>query len=48
MAESGQTLADRRTVGLVGENGHAYRLTQREAVHLKGFARPVTVFAVAE
>lgn len=46
LADSGEILADQRTVGLSSENGHAYRFDKRDPVTLKGFTRPVTVFAV--
>jgi len=46
LADSGEILADQRTVGLSSENGHAYRFDKREPVTLKGFTHPVTVFAV--
>ena len=45
-AESGQILADQRTVGLIGDNGREYRLQKLDAVTLKGFTRPVAEFAV--
>jgi adenylate cyclase len=44
LAESGQILADQRTVGLIGDNSG--RFTKLDPVTLKGFTRPVTVFAV--
>ena len=47
LAESGQILADQRTVGLVGENGGAHRFTKLPPVLLKGFARPETVFTIS-
>ena len=46
LADSGEILADQRTVGLSSENGHAYRFDKRDPVTLKGFTRPVTVFSV--
>jgi adenylate cyclase len=47
LAESGQILADQRTVGLIAENGDAPRFTKLDPVILKGFARPETVFTVS-
>jgi class 3 adenylate cyclase len=47
LAESGQILADQRTAGLIGEDGAAYRFEPLNPVALKGFTRPVTVFAVS-
>jgi class 3 adenylate cyclase len=46
LAESGQILADQRTVGLAGEDGTARRFEKLDPVMLKGFTRPVAVFAV--
>lgn len=46
-AEAGQVLADARAAGLVGDTGGRYRLVKLESAELKGFARPVTIFAVA-
>ncbi len=46
LAEPGQILVDQRTVGLLGEDGGAQGFTKLEPVTLKGFTRPVTVFAV--
>jgi adenylate cyclase len=46
LAESGQILADQRTVGLIGDNGGVYRFEKLDPVALKGFARAVTVFVV--
>lgn len=46
LAESGQLLADQRTVGLIGDNDDTYGFEKLDAVTLKGFARPITVFAV--
>jgi len=46
-AESGQVLADPRVVGSVGDAGHGFRFTKLETAELKGFARPITIFAVA-
>jgi adenylate cyclase len=46
LAEPGQILVDQRTVGLVGDNGDAYRFEKLDPVTLKGFTRPVNVFAV--
>ncbi len=45
-AETGQVLIDQRTIGLIGENGGAYRLETLEAIDLKGFSRPVPVFSI--
>ena len=45
-AEAGQVLADPRVVGLVGNTGNGYRFDKLETAELKGFARPVTIFAV--
>jgi class 3 adenylate cyclase len=46
LAESGQILADQRTVGLIGDNGGAYRFEPLDPVVLKGFTRAVAVFVV--
>jgi class 3 adenylate cyclase len=46
LAESGQILADQRTVGLIGDNGGVHRFEKLDPVALKGFARAVTVFVV--
>jgi class 3 adenylate cyclase len=46
LAESGQILADQRTVGLIGDNGGVNRFEKLDPVALKGFARAVTVFVV--
>ncbi len=46
LAESGQILADQRTAGLIGDNGAAHRFEKLDSVTLKGFTRPVMVFAV--
>lgn len=46
-AEPGQILADQRTVGLIGDNGGAYRFEKLDPVALKGFARAVTAFVVS-
>jgi class 3 adenylate cyclase len=46
-AEAGQVLADPRVVGSAGDAGHGYRFTKLETAELKGFARPITIFAVA-
>jgi adenylate cyclase len=48
LAESGQILAEQRTVGLIGDNGGAYHFEKRDPVELKGFTRAVTVFVVSE
>lgn len=47
-AESGQVLADLRTVGLVGEADPRYRFENLGTAELKGFARPLPIFAVNE
>jgi len=47
LAESGQILADQRTVGLLGGDGSTQRFTKLDPVILKGFARPETVFTVS-
>ena len=46
LAESGQILADQRTVGLIGDHAGAYRFEKLEPVTLKGFARAVIPFVV--
>jgi class 3 adenylate cyclase len=50
-AQSGQVLTEPRIVALLGDEsrhtGHLYRLERLEAAELKGFARPVMVFAVS-
>jgi len=49
-AEAGSVLTDQRTVALLDEHdGHGSRFSfeQMGSVELKGFARPVTVFAVS-
>jgi adenylate cyclase len=45
-ADAGQILADQRLVGSLGGAIDGYRLEKQEPVELKGFARPVTVFAL--
>jgi len=45
LAEPRQILVDQRTVGLIGENGGAQEFRRLDPVTLKGFTRPVTVFA---
>jgi adenylate cyclase len=45
-AEAGQVLAEPRVAGSVGDGGNGYHFEKLEAVELKGFARPVTVFSV--
>jgi len=45
-AEAGQVLADPRAVGLVGNARNGYRFEKIETAELKGFARPVSIFAV--
>ena len=45
-AEAGQILVDQRVVGSVGDNRRDYRFEQLETAELKGFARPVTIYAV--
>ena len=45
-AESGQVLADQRTVGSMGDDGAGHRFENLGTVELKGFTRAVTVFAV--
>ncbi|MFI5397184.1 MAG: adenylate/guanylate cyclase domain-containing protein [Candidatus Binatia bacterium] len=46
-AESGQVLADQRTVGSIGDDGAGHRFENLGTVALKGFTRAVTVFAVS-
>ena len=46
-AESGQVLTDARAAGLAGDARDGYRFEKLETAELKGFARPVTIFAVA-
>lgn len=46
-AEAGQVLADARVAGLLGDTGGRYRVVKLESAELKGFARPMTIFAVA-
>ena len=48
LAQSGQILTEQRTVGLIGDNGGAYRFEKLDPVELKGFTRAVTVFVVSE
>jgi class 3 adenylate cyclase len=45
-AEDGQILADSRVVGSVGDTALEARFEQLETAELKGFARPVSIFAV--
>ncbi len=45
-AEAGQVLAEPRIAGSVGDGGRGYRFVRLEAAELKGFARPITIFAV--
>jgi adenylate cyclase len=47
-AESGQVLVDHRTVRLVGENNGICAFENRGGTELKGFARPIALFLVAE
>jgi adenylate cyclase len=47
LAESGQILADQRTVGLIGPNGDSPQFKKLDPVTLKGFTRAVTPFAVS-
>jgi adenylate cyclase len=47
LAESGQILADQRTVGLIGDNGGSPQFKKLDPVTLKGFTRAVNVFAVS-
>jgi adenylate cyclase len=44
-AESGQVLAEPRATGAAGDG--VYRFERLESAELKGFARPITIFAVA-
>jgi adenylate cyclase len=46
LAESGQILADQRTVGLIGANGDSPQFKKLDPVTLKGFTRAVTPFIV--
>ena len=46
-AESGQVLVDHRTVGLVGDNNGICAFENRGSTELKGFARPIALFAAA-
>lgn len=46
-AERGQILIDQRTIGLAGDNGGTYRFENLEAIELKGFSRPISVFSIA-
>jgi adenylate cyclase len=46
LAESGQILVDQRTVGLIADGENVYAFEKLDAVTLKGFTRPITVFAV--
>ena len=46
-AESGQVLADQRTVGSIGDAAAGHRFENLGTVELKGFTRAVTVFAVS-
>lgn len=47
-AQSGRVLTDQRTVALLEHDGHSrFLCEQLESVELKGFARPVTVFAIS-
>jgi class 3 adenylate cyclase len=45
-AGAGQVLAEPRAVGLASSDNGAYRFQKLEATELKGFARPVTLFAI--
>jgi class 3 adenylate cyclase len=45
-AEAGQVLAEARVVGLAGDAPGIYHLQGLGAIDLKGFARPVQVYAV--
>jgi class 3 adenylate cyclase len=45
-ADAGQILADQRVVGSVGEAPDGYRFERLTPAELKGFARPVAIFAV--
>lgn len=45
-AEAGQILVDQRIVGSVGEAPDGYRFERLDTAELKGFARPVTIFAI--
>jgi len=48
-AESGQALTDHRTVAILDHDGNGtrpYRFERVESAELKGFARPVTIFAI--
>jgi adenylate cyclase len=47
-AESGQVLVDHRTAGLVSENNGICAFENRGSTELKGFARPIALFSVAE
>jgi adenylate cyclase len=47
-AESGQVLVDHRTIGLVGGNNGICAFENRGSTELKGFARPIALFSVAE
>jgi adenylate cyclase len=47
-AESEQVLLDHRTLGLVGENNEICAFENRGSTELKGFARPIALFSVAE
>jgi adenylate cyclase len=44
-ARAGEVLAEARIVGSIGADGD-YQFEKRETAELKGFARPVTIFAV--
>lgn len=44
-AAAGEVMVDQRTVGLVGESAGAWRFDSLEEIELKGFSRPVPVYA---
>src|SRR5262245_21593170 len=46
-AEAGQILVDQRTVGLLGPGDDARGLERLEEAALKGFARPLAIYALA-
>jgi class 3 adenylate cyclase len=47
-AESGAVLVDQRTVGLVGDGPRGFPFETLDPVELKGFSRPVAIFAIGE